>query len=256
MATTMFKKLTAAILFVTASMNVNAAVVRIDAAAFTPQAGLITFSELAVGTTNPVYTAAMYGGGVTAPTVSFGSYFTGQSISAASCAPGAAPTGCVTGTATGSLSLAAGAAGSFIAEDGANPTSPVLSGTPIYNGPIAILFDIGLAAVGLDGGYFNAIGGTSITAFAHDGSILGTISNEGLGIEFLGLATQDGSEMIAGLLFSLTGDEPAGFAIDNVRFGTIGQVIIPGNDVPEPSSIALAAAAMAALVMARRRQRG
>ncbi len=254
MATTMFKKLTAAILFVTASMNVNAAVVRIDAAAFTPQAGLITFSELPSGTNNPVYTAAMYGGGVTAPTVSFGSYFTGQYISTEGCASAEAPEGCISGTPTSGLSLDVGAAGAEIVSDGANPTSPVLSGKPTFNGSIAILFNIGLSAVGLDGGYFDAIGGTSITAFARDGSILGTISNESLGIEFLGLATQDGSELIAGLLFSLTGDEPAGFAIDNVRFGTIGQVIIPGNDVPEPSSIALAAAAMVALIVARRRR--
>ncbi len=248
----MLKKMVATMFFITASMHANAAVVRIDAAAFTPQAGLITFSEMSLGTVNPVYSPAAYGGGGTAPTVSFGSYFTGQSITPGACGPGAAPTGCVTGTPTGPISLAAGAGGAFITQDGGNPTSPVLSGSPLFNGPIAILFNLGLAAVGLDGGYFNGIGGTSITAFGFDGTILGTISNESLGIEFLGLATQDGSATIAGLLFSLTGDEPAGFAIDNVRFGTAGQVVIPGNDVPEPSSIALLVAALAALAMARR----
>lgn len=249
----MLKKLGVTLFLFTASMTVNAAIVRIDAAAFTPQAGLITFSEMALGTMNPVYSPGDYGGGATAPTVSFGSYFSGQSISAGACGPGASPTGCVTGTPTGPLSLAPGAAGAFIISDSANPTSPVLSGTPNFNGPIAILFNVGLAAVGLDGGYFDGIGGTSITAFAFDGSILGTISNEGLGIEFLGLATQDGSATIAGLLFSLSGNEPAGFAIDNVRFGTAGQVVIPPS-IPEPSSIALAIAAMIALTMARRRR--
>ena len=40
----------------------------------------------------------------------------------------------------------------------------------------------------------------------------------------MGLATSDRSETIAGLLFSLVGAEPAGFAIDNVRFGTGSQI--------------------------------
>ena len=249
-----FKKIGLMMFFITSSMSAHADVVRIEAAAFTPQAGLITFSELALGTVNPVYTPANYGGSATAPTVSFGSYFSGQSISPGACGPGAAPTGCVTGTPTGPLSLALTGGGAFITQDASNPTSPVLSGTPLFNGPIAILFSVGLAAVGLDGGYFNGIGGTSITAFGFDGSLLGTISNQSLGIEFLGLATQDGSATIAGLLFSLSGDEPAGFGIDNVRFGTAGQVVIP-TGVPEPSSIPLVIAAVMALLVARRRTR-
>ncbi|WP_332878989.1 PEP-CTERM sorting domain-containing protein [Massilia sp. S19_KUP03_FR1] len=249
----MLKKLGFTIFFITASMNVNASVVRIDAKAFTPQAGLITFSEMALGTMNPIYNPVDYGGGATAPSVSFGSYFTGQSISAGACSPGAAPTGCVTGTPTGPLSLALAAGGAFISQDSANPSSPVLSGTPTFNGPIAILFSVGLTAVGLDGGYFDGIAGTVITAFGFDGSVLGTMSNQGLGIEFLGLATQDGSATIAGLLFSLAGNEPSGFAIDNLRFGTAGQVVVPPS-IPEPSSIALAIAAMLALTLARRRR--
>ena len=135
----MLKKMVATMFFITASMHANAAVVRIDAAAFTPQAGLITFSEMSLGTVNPVYSPAAYGGGSTAPTVSFGSYFTGQSITPGACGPGAAPTGCVTGTPTGPISLALGAGGAFITQDGSNPTSPVLSGSPLFNGPIAII---------------------------------------------------------------------------------------------------------------------
>jgi F0F1-type ATP synthase membrane subunit c/vacuolar-type H+-ATPase subunit K len=102
---------------------------------------------------------------------------------------------------------------------------------------VSVKFDTDLAGVGLDGGYFNAIGGTAIKAFARDGSLLGKVTNQSTGIEFLGLTTQDGSEQIAGLQFSLVGREPAGYAIDNLTFAQEGQVLPPnGASVPEPTT--------------------
>ncbi len=235
-----------------AASAAQAGIVRITQAAFTPQAGLITFSERPIGTENPTYTPANYGGGAGAPTVSFDGYFTGQSLGGNAC--GGAASGCVIGNPTNSLSLDAASPSTFIRSDTANPTSPVLSGSPIFNGPIAILFDVDLAGVGLDGGFFNAIGGTAITAYARDGSLLGSVTNTQLGLEFLGLVTDDGQARIAGLLFSLVGAEPAGFAIDNLRFGRAGEVIVPGA-VPEPSTLALAGLAIAAVGFAGRRRK-
>ncbi len=139
----------------------------------------------------------------------------------------------------------------FINPDGANPTSPVLSGTPLFNGPIAILFDIDQAGVGFDGGFFDAAGSTGITAFARDGSLLGTVVNLGTGIEFLGLVTDDGSAAIAGVFLDLVGSEPAGFAIDNLRFGERGEVIVPN---PAPASLALFAVGLIAASAAFRRR--
>lgn len=226
--------------------------VRIDSSSFVAGSGLITFSELPLGTVNPTYTPAMYGGGAGAPTVSFGGYFLGQSLSATpwiDC-PGGASTGCVVGSPSGPLSLAPNAPNTRIVNDGANPTSPVLSGSPTFDGPIAILFSVDVAGVGLEGGYFDAVGGTRITAFARDGSVLGTVLNTATGIEFLGLVTQDGSESIAGLLFSLAGEEPAGFAIDNLRFGQAGQVVVPGQ-IPEPSTLVLLGLGLLGLALIR-----
>jgi hypothetical protein len=238
------------------SVVAQAAVVRIDETAFNPQAGLITFSEMSTGTQNPVYQPVNYGGGAGAPVVSFGGYFTGQTMgTVGTCPAGAALSGCVIGTPTGTLSLNAASPHTAITSDGSNPTSPVLSGQPTFNGPIAVLFDVDLSGVGLTGGYFNAIGGTAITAFARDGSVLGSVSNQQLGIEFLGLATQDGSAKIAGLLFSLVGSEPAGFAIDNLRFGTAAQVTVPDGNVPEPGSVALVGLALAAMTGLRLKRR-
>jgi len=235
--------------------SVQAGIVKVNIGAFTPQAGLITFSEKPLNTINPTYNPADYGGGAGAPVVSFGGFFAGQSLGLASTCPfGAATSGCVVGAPTpGPLSLAANSPQTRIVGDGSNPTSPVLSGSPTFNGPIGILFSVDLAGVGLDGGFFNAIGGTAITAFDRNGMLLGSVVNSGLGIEFLGLVSADGSATIAGLLFSLVGAEPAGFAIDNLRFGTAGQVTVPGA-VPEPTSLALVGAALLGLVVARRRK--
>jgi hypothetical protein len=175
--------------------------------------------------------------------VTFGGYFTGQSAGStnpSACPSGAIVSGCVLGSPTGPLSIDPSSPSTFIADDGAMPTSPILSGSPLYNGSIAILFSTPQVGVGLDGGYFNAVGSTAITAFSADGTDIGSVTNDQTGDEFLGLVTADGQPEISGLLFSLVGDEPFGFDIDNVEFGVQGQVIIPGGGtVPEPASLVL-----------------
>lgn len=210
-------------------------VVRIDQSAFNAGAGLITFSEFANGTVNPTYNPGDYGGGAGSPIVQFGGAFFGQTVGQPPFPAGAAPTGVVNGSPTGPLSLNPNSPNTFITVDGSNPTSPVLSGSPLFNGPVSILFNRDVAGVGLDGGFFNAIGGTAITAFSRTGSVLGQVTNQANGIEFLGLVTDNGQEAIAGLQFSLVGAEPFGFAIDNVRFGVAGQVTPPSANIPTPA---------------------
>lgn len=209
-------------------------IVRIPASAFEAGSGLIAFDEFPVNTTNPTYQPGDYGGDSEDPVVTFDGFFAGQELGdAASCPDGAALTGCVIGDPTSPLVLDSSAPDTSITTDGANPTSPVLSGTPRFNGPVAIFFDRDQAGIGLEGGFFDAIGGTAITAFDRDGNVLGSVTNEEEGIEFLGLVTTDGSTQIAGLLFSLVGAEPAGFAIDNLRFGEQGEVA-PPDPGPDP----------------------
>jgi len=235
--------------------SVQAQVIRIDQSAFTAQAGKITFSEFALGTNNPVYAPVNYGGVAGEPTVSFGGFFMGQAIgTVATCPPGAAVTGCVVGNPTAALTLDAASPHTFIASDSSNPTSPVLSGSPQFNGPVSMLFSVDVAGVGLDGGFFDAAHSTGIRAFDRNGNIIGSVDNNGTGIEFLGLVTADGLAHIAGLQFSIVGDEPFGFAIDNVFFGQAGQVIVPG--VPEPDTYAMMALGLGVVGwVARRRQR-
>ncbi len=232
----------------------SASIIRVQQSAFTAAAGLITFSEFAGGTSNPTYAPATYGGGAGAPTVTFGGFFTGQALgNAGTCPAGAALTGCVVGSPTGPLSLDPSSPATFIADDGAQTNSPILSGNPLYNGPIAIKFSVPQVGVGLDGGYFNAVASTAITAFDANGNVIGQVANTQEGVEFLGLVTSDNSATISGLLFSLVGDEPAGFDVDSIRFGVAGQVINPGNPVPEPATAALLMTGVAGIGLMRRR---
>lgn len=69
----------------------------------------------------------------------------------------------------------------------------------------------------VDGGFFDAVGSTSIIAYDKDGNVLFRVLNTAEGIEFLALATDDGSQLIKGVLFSLVADEP-GIAMDNLIF--------------------------------------
>ena len=119
---------------------------------FTAGAGKITFSEMALGTQNPVYAPANYGADPSkAPTVSFGGWFAGQDLATnpAVICPGGAASGCVSGTPTSPLTLDTAAQQTRLILDGANPTSPVLTGSPNFNGPIAVLFSQPFVGVGV-----------------------------------------------------------------------------------------------------------
>lgn len=248
------KKLLAGLLLTLLATESHAGIIKLSVTDFAASAGQITFSEFALGTTNPFYSPTDYGGSAGAPDVSFAGWFTGQSLSgnAGVDCPGAAATACIIGTPTGPLSLDLASQLTQIVGDGANPTSPVLSGSPTFNGGIAVLFSVDQFGVGFDGGFFDAIGSTAITAFDRNGNLIGSVINTVTGIEFLGLATSDGQAAIAGVFLDLVGNEPAGFAIDNIRFGQAADIRVDIPSVPEPSALALLVIGLAG-VAARRK---
>ncbi|ETD89855.1 PEP-CTERM sorting domain-containing protein [Rhodobacter capsulatus] len=201
-------------------------VIRIPREAFGPDAGEITFDELPRGSRNPIYAPPTYGAPEGGVIVGFGGFFEGQAIgTAATCPPGAALTGCVIGTPLAPLRLAQTAPATQIRQDGANPHSPSLSGTPVFNGPVTMIFDRDVAGVGLAGGYFDTPQSTAIQAFDRQGRLIGGVRNLGTGMEYLALVTGDGSDRIAGVQFSLVGAEGAGFAIDDLSFGKSSQIL-------------------------------
>lgn len=216
------------------------AVVRVEERQFKAGAGLITFSEVPLGTVNPIIPPGRYRGGSQSPTVHFGGHFLGRRIAApADCPRGAVPTGCLSGMPVAPLRLDPSAP--RVATFDCPPYSdgrprdcvpPGLGGTPVWNGPIAIWFDRDVAAVGLDGTGFNALGATAITVYDRQGRVLGRSVNRKMPTDFIGLATSDLSPRIAGLEFHLVGAEPAGFGIDNVRFGAPEQIDLPGVQPP------------------------
>jgi hypothetical protein len=200
-------------------------VIRIDRSGFKPNAGRITFSEKPIGTSNPVYRPSDYGGDSKGITVTFGGFFAGQRMgTAATCQGGGALTGCVVGKPSDPLTIDSSAPATQIATDSASPDAPVLSGTPRHNGPVSMLFEPNVAGVGLQGGFFDALKTTSITAFDRFGRQIGGVVNLAKGIEYMALVTEDGSETIAGLQFSLVGPELNGFAIDNLSFARRGDL--------------------------------
>lgn len=248
------KKLLIGFLISVAACYCNASIIKLSETDFNSGSGLITFSEFALGTINPFYTPSDYGGAVTAPNVSFDGWFTGQGLSTTpgvDC-PGAVASACIVGSPSGPLSLDTSSPDTRIVNDGANPTSPVLSGTPSFNGGIAVLFSTDQVGVGFEGGFFDSVGSTAITAFDRSGNLIGSVSNTVTGIEFLGLAVSDGTATIAGVFLDLVGAEPAGFAIDNIRFGQAKDIDVV-TDVPEPTVLALLA--MGLMGMAARRKR-
>ena len=219
----------------------TAGVVQVGEGDFVAGSGLITFSEFALGAVNPHYDAVDYGGVAGSTSVDFDGWFMGQGLSpdpGFDC-PGAAASACIVGPPGDPLMLDPSSPDTFIVDDSANPTSPVLSGTPRFNGGIAVLFSIDQFGVGFDGGFFDAVGSTAITAFSRDGTLLGSVSNSVTGIEFLGLVTDSGTAEIAGVFLDLVGAEPAGFAIDNIRFGVEGEVIVRPASAPASAALLL-----------------
>jgi len=210
------------------------AVVRIEERQFRAGAGRISFSEVSLRTVNPVYPPSLYGGGAGSPTVRFGGHFRGRRLGGGGeCPRGAAASGCLAGTPTAPLAIDPSSPEvRTLNTNSPGSDPPKLGGTPTWNGPIAIWFDRDVAAVGLQGGYFDAARGVAITVYDRQGKVLGRTVNTRIGHEFMALATTDLSARIAGLEFHLVGPEPAGYGVDNIRFGAPPQIDLPGRSPP------------------------
>lgn len=121
----------------------------------------------------------------------------------------------------------------FITTDGSNPTSPVLSGTPMFNGGVAGRFvnrDGTIRAVeafSVDVGYIDSPGSVEVVTVDVAGATLDTTVIDRTGIVNVAVAKPG----IAGFAVQATGSEPAGFAIDNVAFA--GFPVTSGPSVDE-----------------------
>lgn len=122
----------------------------------------------------------------------------------------------------------------FTATDNSNPTSPVLSGTPLFDGDITGSFvspgtTIPMVArsFSFDAGFFNAVGSTRLVAFDPNDQIVQQITNMQTGIERFEITSGN----IASFRIEIFGNEAGGYAIDNfVSDVTIGPSIIFRQD--------------------------
>ncbi|HKQ53960.1 MAG TPA: hypothetical protein VJT74_16410 [Pyrinomonadaceae bacterium] len=132
------------------------------------------------------------------------------------------PVGTVISTQYSSLGVNfSGSGGTFISEDGANPTAPVLSGNPQFHGSITATFvnpnDPTQTAtarnVSFDAGYFDDPASTRVTWFDANGRSLGSQTNSQFGIQRFTIP-----DTIASFTVEIVSTESAGFAIDNLSF--------------------------------------
>lgn len=113
----------------------------------------------------------------------------------------------------------------FISSDGSNPTSPVLSGSPRFQGDIEGYFvspydgesPATVSWFSLDAGYFNEVGSTLIEWFDLSNNKLGEQYSSITGIETF-VIEDDG---IASFHIGMTSSDSAGYAIDNINFGNL-----------------------------------
>ncbi len=105
------------------------------------------------------------------------------------------------------------------AEDTANPTSPVLSGYPRFEGPIEGYFvnpatgePQTIASFTLDVGYINNRDSVVVEAFDSAGNVVQSVLADSYGVDTLTLTYQG----MASFSVHEVAEEPAGFAIDNL----------------------------------------
>jgi hypothetical protein len=108
----------------------------------------------------------------------------------------------------------------FITSDGSNPTSPVLSGEPLFEGPVVGHFvtpgtnnPTTVNLLELDAGYIDNPGSVEIVAHLANGQTRIAVADH-LGIDQISIATRG----IQSFSVQTVSQEDAGFAIDNLGF--------------------------------------
>jgi hypothetical protein len=115
--------------------------------------------------------------------------------------------------------------GTFIANDGSNPSSPVLSGAPQFFGPVTGYFvdpitrdKVSRSSFSLAAGYFNNVDSTDLILYDCDDKEIKRYSNKALGIETFNVEITGEEKCIHRFVMQSVSTEDAGFAIDNVQF--------------------------------------
>ena len=189
--------------------------------------GIIEFDEYSIGTPNPTFTPAQYGGvGAFQPHVATGSYFLNQAYS---------PPGQMTGVIATPLALNFDDLGVFVSNDTSRLPSSTrcLSGTPFLNGSCSFFFTESdfvtpkpVVGVSVNVGFLNAVGTVRVRAYDSSANLLGTWLNQTSGsvsgnfpegFENFNLNRDSDVPIIAAVTVENLGD-PAGMSVSLVRF--------------------------------------
>ncbi|NEO56171.1 MAG: hypothetical protein F6K54_25695, partial [Okeania sp. SIO3B5] len=180
----------------------------------------IDFDEFPNNTSNPIYSPAAYDTNDSAPTVTFRAFFAGQYYSKDSDQDcnGATGLGCVIGNPSHPLSLATGANVRTARVDSDSQASMNRALKTQNNAAYSILFDKDVAAVGVSVLNLDTVGSVAVKFFDRQGTLLKEVRNQKTGNEFIGFGTDDDTDKIAGVQFSLVNPEVGGYNIGDFSF--------------------------------------
>lgn len=195
---------------------------------------LITFDDIAGGEAP----GTSYNGIFESGDTSFGERFAGQTIG------NVGGFDVLSGTPGRPLSLLVGAPGQNLAVL-INDDSQVLTGLgptgfpdfdAIGEGSFALLFDFDQSEFG-----FQLVGGNggsaTVSFFRRDGTLIETITLNGLSSTFYGFSREGAVKDVAGV--SISNEDAAGIGFDNLLHDVAGIPGTPGADTPEPASFGL-----------------
>jgi hypothetical protein len=103
---------------------------------------------------------------------------------------------------------------SFITRDAANTEEPVLSGEPIFYGPINILFSRPVRGVAIQCGYFDGVGVMGIIFYSAAGVEIARRTNSVIGLETIG--SQATRSKVSKVSSEITADDPTGYALGTI----------------------------------------
>ena len=191
------------------------AVRQIPFALFTPLVGTITFEEFVIGTTNPIYPRATYGGGPGTPSnVRCGEFFLNQAFAGNPLLVDlniAAPPPVID-----YVSILA-----RIVNDGARPGNPAaFAGSPGFNGPQAFVFDEDVVGVKFNVGFANVLNSITINVFDRNATVLFSTTNDWVGYKDVCFNRDSNIANIAAVQFSVDTalEGGTGFSIKNIQF--------------------------------------
>ena len=103
-----------------------------------------------------------------------------------------------------------------IVNDSCSPTTPVIAANASYSGPVTLRFSDTVSSISLDAGCFDEARSTRVSIFGLNGYRIETTVNKAGDDQYQNFSFDYGENVIKKVIIRPIGNEPAGFAVDNV----------------------------------------